>query len=906
MIQRLLTLWLLSCLLFLARESSPVSAQATADYTCITLVIDDSGSMAQNDPTFLRNTGAKLFIALLDDGDRVGVVRFNSQANAMTPALVTLDNQQDKTALLNSLTDTPPEGYTDMRAALASARELLETGTCQTRYVVLLSDGYPQLADGLPADYISDMLELARQMNAPIYGIALTEAGESGVLYELARATDPPGVVIPARTATDLLDAYLDVVARLKDRTVVGHGSAAAPGVVDLPLDASLAPYVNRITFIVSQTDGVQAELYDPVGGLMGAGHPQVIFSATNDARFSVITVDNPPPGVYQFNLKGSGRAQTRAILRSRLRVATDMPLYHAQGQPLLMTAQLVEAQANGEVATLIGQASFSADIIRPDGSRDTLDQLYDTGQLGDMVANDGIFTNTYVKTDLAGEYLITLTGYKGITPTSRTIRLVIAPFPQIEIVQPAGPAFDFRVQPLELYMRLAGGEPATLDSGSFAAQVTEPDGREEIVLLTPTADGFVGTYTPQQTGSHHIVFVPQTAWYKGSPYTLSAETRIAIRIIPSISPQIGMLDLGVVEIQPLGNGLVAELPLLSSSPQLESLEVELVGLPGIVVQTISPANIPTGTSTLFITLQGNVTPGSYSGVLVLSSREGIDLIPREVSLHFDAYQPTLMVTPATLTLAPQRSDRLEEATVVALTITSASQQSESITLIWEGPEGTELVGAPVEIASPGETITLTWALAARDLPPGQYTGQLRVVGRDGLIVEPTDIPVSLSIVAPTWCQRFCTMAGAGGLGLATLAIVSLGHLRSRPRPWGALQPVKGPSGQPLPGLLTIQSGFFKPGQAIVGSGRGVNVRVLNGQVLPKHAAIIVDKQQVTERIGRPPKSVTVEKMVMVVRNINSGTVRVNGVMVPPGQQSVALKSGMPIVIGDYEFRYSE
>src|SRR3989304_3693361 len=79
---------------------SPVSAgtggssmprDAPGDNICVVLVLDESGSMRDNDPTFLRNTGAKLFVALLDDGDRGGIVRFASGATRLTPDPPTLN-----------------------------------------------------------------------------------------------------------------------------------------------------------------------------------------------------------------------------------------------------------------------------------------------------------------------------------------------------------------------------------------------------------------------------------------------------------------------------------------------------------------------------------------------------------------------------------------------------------------------------------------------------------------------------------------------------------------------------------------------------------------------------------------------------------------------------------------------
>src|SRR5690606_16880550 len=164
-----------------------------------------------------------------------------------------------------------------------------------------------------------------------LFGIALTAEGESGLLYQLASATG--GRVIPARTASDLLDAYLDVVAHLKDRTVVGSGYTGAPGSAALPLAAGLAQYVSRVTYVVSKDTAVEARLIAPGGQTVGDADPLVSFAYTDDPRFAAYTVEHPAPGDWGWALQGSGQVQARAILRSRLRVVAGAPAsYHALG----------------------------------------------------------------------------------------------------------------------------------------------------------------------------------------------------------------------------------------------------------------------------------------------------------------------------------------------------------------------------------------------------------------------------------------------------------------------------------------------------------------------------------------------------------------------------------------------
>ena len=56
---------------------APISAHAQqpdTDHISIIFVLDDSGSMGSNDPSNLRVTAVKLFIAMLDPGDGAAVI----------------------------------------------------------------------------------------------------------------------------------------------------------------------------------------------------------------------------------------------------------------------------------------------------------------------------------------------------------------------------------------------------------------------------------------------------------------------------------------------------------------------------------------------------------------------------------------------------------------------------------------------------------------------------------------------------------------------------------------------------------------------------------------------------------------------------------------------------------------
>jgi hypothetical protein len=880
---------------------------APAENACIVLVSDESGSMADNDPTFLRNTAAKLFFMVLDDGDRVGIVRFSSRATRLTPGLVTLNRPEDKQALSDLLSNTPPDGYTDIRAALVEAAALLQNAACDAPYIVLLSDGKPELPGGLPGDYESQTLALARQLNAPILGIALTAGGESGLLYRLAEVTG--GAVIPARTASDLLDAYLEAVARLKDRTVLGSGFTHSPGTASLPLEVGLAQYISRVTYIVSKPEGVSVTFMAPGNVPLRPADPRLAFAYTADPRFTVYTVDTPAPGNWGFTFTGPGEVQVRAILRSRLRVIVSQPqAYHPLGLPMPLAVSLVEEERDGTLTTLIGQASFSAFVVRPDGTQDALDQLYDDGTHGDARAGDGVFTQAYVKTDLAGEYLITVTGYKGLIPVTRSRRVLVVPFPQITVLSPTAHRFEFRGEPLIIAMRLEGGDPPALDTGTFVARVTDPDGVTQVIPLAPSGETFTAEFSPVRHGPHTIEFLPQDATYKGVPYTLAVRRAVEVLLIPTISLIQSHLNLGAVESGELARGLAMKVSLVSSSPQAEAIGWDLVGVPGLVIASTTPAQVPGGESAVYLTIKGDLQPGVYTATLVLSVRDGVDLPQRQALVTLTVYQPSLAVQPERLDLGAIWVDQVQRGHQFTLLVTSHSFKDEPLTLGWEGTEGVQIQAARTITIPAQQSLEVSIRIWSESLSEGAYAGQVRLKSREGVMVTPQAINVTFTVVPVPWCARWCPLLIGLGGALLIIGVVAAGYLSSRPRPWGTLKGVKAPTGQYLPSPISIASaaGFLHAGKVVIGSGARAQIRLQDGKVRPAHAVIKVARQTQPERVGKPPKVVQVEKRVNVVENLSDGLVKVNNVSVPKGQQSVPLRSGMHITIGDYELEYSE
>jgi uroporphyrinogen-III decarboxylase len=67
----------LACFAFLIAASLVSIAQAADGGVDAVLVMDSSGSMAKNDPHKLRVPAAKMFMSLLGEQDRIGLISFS-------------------------------------------------------------------------------------------------------------------------------------------------------------------------------------------------------------------------------------------------------------------------------------------------------------------------------------------------------------------------------------------------------------------------------------------------------------------------------------------------------------------------------------------------------------------------------------------------------------------------------------------------------------------------------------------------------------------------------------------------------------------------------------------------------------------------------------------------------------
>ncbi|HED17975.1 MAG TPA: VWA domain-containing protein, partial [Gammaproteobacteria bacterium] len=108
----------------------------------VVLVMDSSGSMAKNDPQKLRVPAAKMFMSLLSEQDRIGLISFSD--NGYPVLHLTAPGPKTNARILASADKVSSRGvYTNLYAALEKGLAMLEKEgqSGKEKMLVLMSDG---------------------------------------------------------------------------------------------------------------------------------------------------------------------------------------------------------------------------------------------------------------------------------------------------------------------------------------------------------------------------------------------------------------------------------------------------------------------------------------------------------------------------------------------------------------------------------------------------------------------------------------------------------------------------------------------------------------------------------------------------------------------------------------------
>lgn len=391
---------MMSCIFFVSLLSSPVAADDGKSVDAV-LLIDSSGSMKKTDPANLRKAAARLFLSLLRDNDRVGLVSFSDEGQKLSD-LTEVGDKQKRTGLIKSLEKITSDGkYTNIYDGLQKGYELLKPSSNKERLLILMSDGQMDLGDKAREDSLTKEMQAVllpelKKTGLRIYTIAFTEFSDRALLEDLALKTG--GSFKVAQTDKDLHLVFTSMFERIKSPDALPIKDNA------FQVDKDIAEFTLLIT---KKTPKIRIAIKDPAGKEYKAGRKATDMEWFESGAFDMITVKGPAPGAW--SIKFSSEQGNKVFIITNLKLLSSFSkTVVEQGKPLKFEAWLTKDNELLKTKEILKRIKISVNIKNPDG-KEVAAPLHDDGTNNDATAGDGVYT-LLLPIEQPGEYNLTLT----------------------------------------------------------------------------------------------------------------------------------------------------------------------------------------------------------------------------------------------------------------------------------------------------------------------------------------------------------------------------------------------------------------------------------------------------------------------------------------------------------------
>ncbi len=642
---------------WLAAISTGVSYAQTGVDTRIdvVLVIDNSGSMEQNDPHNMRISAARLFTNLAAPGDQIGIVSMgdrDSTKAVMSLSTVDAVNQLTWESLRTIKAPDKLSGWTYMGEALDLAGNVLDNAGKHNlnRAVIFLTDGKPTYRDedraGQEAKF-SAAVERLKRDRVKVFGIALGGDADAELL-RTAISSPTAGKVWTAQNADQLLSIYTDIMAQLQDGRYVD--SYAIVGNVETFL-ANVNPrqQIRQVNFVFPAQNAEPPEIQSlllpstPFSGLDK-------LSRFKDPNWSMFTAR--PEYVPKFN--GEWRASLKtpgpqtpmvAVIKSDLRARVVEPVpsipddesavrYYPAGRPLL-----IRAGARNKADKFEKQLGLWVQMREPQSGQGFT--LLDSGADQDLAPEDGIASGLIDGAMQPGTYRMLV----NVSPTDSHLRLdklydiVVEPLPQMEVA--VAPQGMLQVnEPVRLRAHFAlDGKPASVDAAEITAAVKQDGKVLTTVPLKAAGNGsWEGEYLPARSGAYSFGLTAHVDWQAPDrgPRHYTDYTEVGYQAKEQPLVEVSVSDDGS-RVDDLHNGIQRTVSFRSFSDAPVEVKLDVANLP---LGKVYPATIKIGAHeegkrTVTISTHAPLTSGDWNAQLRVSTDPNVRLSATDLPVSF-------------------------------------------------------------------------------------------------------------------------------------------------------------------------------------------------------------------------------------------------------------------------------
>ncbi len=217
----------------------------------LVIVIDNSASTRETDTHELRYTAAKMLIDLVSDKDRIGIVTFSDDAQALTEFLRLMDTQSARDTFKQIVDDArESDGETNYTRALEETFKLLDVDAGNKRAVIFLTDGEPTvMKEGINLELIR-----FRSEGIPIFLMLLADTGDPEIN---AQFENTGAKRINVQSAAEIGRAFASVLTQLQPTIYLDdlYGIPSnAPGTLRFNVEASAVQKISDVRFVFVPT----------------------------------------------------------------------------------------------------------------------------------------------------------------------------------------------------------------------------------------------------------------------------------------------------------------------------------------------------------------------------------------------------------------------------------------------------------------------------------------------------------------------------------------------------------------------------------------------------------------------------------------------------------------------------
>ena len=180
------------------------------------LILDVSLSMRTADPNRISRTAMNMFIDMLEDHHRVGIVAYAGRVERSLPLIPVYENRENLHEFINSLEYA---SWTDHGLGLMEAVQILYYGTEPGRQTIIIffTDGNlnvntnTERSNEIAQSDVDLAISIAQQQNYPIFSIGLNFDGSLDLPYIQRISDETGGLTFITENATQLPDIMFTI-----------------------------------------------------------------------------------------------------------------------------------------------------------------------------------------------------------------------------------------------------------------------------------------------------------------------------------------------------------------------------------------------------------------------------------------------------------------------------------------------------------------------------------------------------------------------------------------------------------------------------------------------------------------------------------------------------------------------